>query len=79
MAGVYRAEQVPGLLNRKAGFSVSGVPRRQGVEKVAQGVQDMVLGRAVPGELVDEASGKTRESLRCCSSHQVRRRLTTRA
>ena len=34
------------------------MPSDQGVEEVPQGSQGLVLGRAVPGELVDEAAGE---------------------
>ena len=45
------------------GFKRCGVTGDQGVEEMPQGGQGLVLGRAVAGELVDEAAGQARRDL----------------
>ena len=44
--------------DRLEGIEGSGVPGDQDVEEMPQGGQGLVLGRAVPGDLVDEAAGE---------------------
>ena len=44
--------------DRLEGIQGGGVPGHQGVEEMPQGGQGLVLGRAVAGELVDEAAGQ---------------------
>ena len=44
--------------DRLEGIQGSGVTGDQGVEEMPQGGQGLVLGRAVAGELVDEAAGE---------------------
>ena len=49
--------------DRLEGIQGSGVTGDQGVEEMPQGSQGLVLGRAVAGELVDEAAGEARGDL----------------
>ena len=46
--------------DRLEGIEWRGVPGHQSVEEIPQLGQGLVLGRAVPGELVDEAAGAAR-------------------
>ena len=68
--------------DRLEGIQGGGVPGDQSVEEMPEGNQGLVLGETVAGELVNEAAGQARRDLgisRCSSSHQARKRLTTRA
>ena len=46
--------------DRLEGIERRSVPGHQGVEEVPEGGQGLILGRAVAGELVDEAAGEAR-------------------
>ena len=49
--------------DRLEGIQGGGVASDQGIEEMPEGSQGLVLGRAVAGELVDEAAGQARRDL----------------